>query len=70
MTNLTENKAEGDSPSSTAIVRYALGWTFTVEEEMQMKKACQNANLFMEKFCRGNDYRRKPRNIKNKKYYE
>ena len=44
MTNLNENKAEGDSPLSTAIVRYALGWTFTAEEELQMKKACQNAN--------------------------
>ena len=32
MTNLTENKAEGDSPLSNSIVRYALGWTFTVEE--------------------------------------
>ena len=70
MTNLPHTKAEGDPPLAKPIVRYALGWTFTVEEELQLKKACQNANLFMEKFCRGNDYRREPRNIKNKKYYE
>lgn len=37
------------------IVRYRLGWAFTVAEELRLKRAIRDAALFMESYGKGRE---------------
>lgn len=55
---------EEKSTNRKKLVKYKLGWIFTIEEERRMKIAIEEANKFMANYGKG----RKPYTIDYEKY--
>jgi hypothetical protein len=51
------------------VVKYQLGWVFTVEEEIRMKKAIKEASKFMETYGKGRKPKSTSSNMLNRHMY-